>query len=227
MEKDPPSNTTDGGDDVAVYHIYHNHRDANKSYSIHSLRDSHAPLSVACTADLPTSISRASTLKPQSSNEPALGFWARQKIRAARAKAYDKPGKDPRTETAPYFLHSPKLYFRSPPYTLRKGGNKRAEVVGLLKPNFGWMKWEVQFGDVLKQEGVVDGRGVVNWRYGTKNGEYGTLKGYPEREKRYLGESGKAWFNLQKEIGDTIPEADEKAKPEETVRLRHHTDALW
>lgn len=218
MEKDPFSNTAGGdGGPVSVYHIYHTNRDESKNYSIHALSDSHTPINLSPRTT--KIVSRTSTSKSQTDAPKPPGLWRRLLLASARANSFDKPGKDPRIEDCPYFLQLPKLYGHDPPYALKRGG-KKGEVAGLVKPHFAWKSWDIQLGDILKQEGVVDGRGVVNWRHGTKNGEDGTLKGYTERKRRYWGESGKKWFKLQKEIGYTIPEAAEKARPDETVKLR-------
>ncbi|KAH8654558.1 hypothetical protein BGZ60DRAFT_386155 [Tricladium varicosporioides] len=218
MEKDPFSNPTDVGDGpVSIYHVYHTNRDDSKNYSIHALSDSHTPINL--NPKTTKIVSRTSTSKSDADIPKPQTWWRKLLLASARAKAFDKPGKDPRVENCPYFLQLPTLYGHDPPYALKRGG-KKGEVAGLMKPHFAWKSWEIQLGEILKQEGIVDGRGVVNWRYGTKNGEDGTLKGYTERKRRYWGESGKKWFKLQKEIGHTIPEVAEKARPDETVKLR-------
>ncbi|KAH6668207.1 hypothetical protein B0J14DRAFT_600061 [Halenospora varia] len=217
MEKDPFSNPTEVGDGpVSIYHIYHTNRDESNNYSIHALSDSHTPVNLSPRTT--KIVSRTTTSKPNTDIPKPQTWWRKLLLAAARANAFDKPGKDPRIENCPYFLQLPTLYGHDPPYALKRGG-KYGEVAGLVKPHFAWKSWDIQLGDILKQEGVVDGRGVVNWRYGTKNGEDGTLKGYKERKRRYWGESGKKWFKLQKEIAHSIPEAAEKARPDETVKL--------
>lgn len=89
-----------------------------------------------------------------------------------------------------------------------------------MHPAFGWRRWKLEFGNILSQDGVVDGRGVVSLKYGTTKGQEGTLKGYRVRSFRYPGESGKAWFREQKALGQQPPQNSMKAKPEEVVDLR-------
>jgi hypothetical protein len=111
----------------------------------------------------------------------------------------------------------------SPPYTLRHGGTKSAECACLMHPSFGWRSWKLEFGDVLLQDGVIDGRGVVNSTYGTRNGENGTLKGYGVRAFRFWGESGKVWHQEQRLARKGIRKArgktTQQAKPEEVVMM--------
>lgn len=198
----------------------------SKNYSIHALSDSNTPLRLPPTK--PSSRESTST----SASPPKLGFLARQtstlSTKIARAKAYDKPVTDPRTETSPYFLHQPTLYGHCPPYTLRHGGNKRAPVAALLHNSCGWRCWHIEFGECLKEEGVIDGRGVVNARFGTEKGRDGTLRGYEVRKRRWWGESGKEWFKEHKKLMESSASVEEKVeaeemekvKPEEVVKLR-------
>jgi len=72
----------------------------------------------------------------------------------------------------------------------------------------------------MKQEGVIDGRGVVNARFGTKKGANGTLRGYEVRKRRWWGESGKEWFEENKQLKKADTSVEEKVKPEEVVELR-------
>ena len=136
---------------------------------------------------------------------------------------YDNPLRDPRVPTTPYFVHLPKLFGHEPAYTLRNGGHKSSPVAALLHPSTLWMGWKLEFGDVLKQEGVIDGRGVVNGRFGTKDGKDGYLKGYKVRKRRYWGENGKSYWLKQKEEGfpDNVERGEgEKVRPEEVVKLK-------
>lgn len=90
-----------------------------------------------------------------------------------------------------------------------------------MQPTLGWRKWRLEFGNILSQDGVVDGRGVVSLKYGTTKGQEGTLKGYGVRSFRFPGESGKAWFREQKALGQkATSQKITKAKPEEVIDLR-------
>jgi hypothetical protein len=70
------------------------------------------------------------------------------------------------------------------------------------------------------QDGVIDDRGMVNWRHATKKGEDGTLKGYKDKKRRWWLESGKAYFYDQPKRGHMFSEAAVKAKPEEVVNVK-------
>lgn len=200
--------------DSNIYHIYHTGSRKN-CYSIHHLSDSNTPLNLHADPDADLDsfkppLSQQSTSLP----EPRKVF---------KKKALDNPLHDPRTQTAPYFLHLPTVYGHCPPYTLRRGGTKAAPTCCLLSCSAAWRTWKLEFGDVLAQPGVVDGRGVVNAAYGSKKGEEGTLMGYGVRKKRWWGESGKAWHvaqaaALSKSSDDAI--AGEKIKPDEIVLLK-------
>jgi hypothetical protein len=206
---------------ITVYHIYHSGSKDSKSYSIHLVSDSNAPL----IDEYEHTNQHGSTEKGLLHGEQSLlrrqSTWSSLVTKAKRAKAYDKLKYDPRTQSSPYFLHSPILVFHRLPYTLRYGGNFKAPVAALLHVALGWRKWKLEFGDVLSQEGVIDGRGVVSLDYGTKSGEDGTLKGYRLRSFRF---PGKAWFKERKALGEqnteTHNESAIKAKPEEVVELR-------
>jgi hypothetical protein len=103
---------------------------------------------------------------------------------------------------------------------VRHGGTKGAPVAALMHPALGWRSWKLEFGDILSQDGVIDGRGVVGLKYGTAMGEDGTLRGYAVRSFRLLGESGKAWFKEQKALKTPPAQSPIKAKPEEVVDLK-------
>lgn len=201
---------------TTIYHIYHTGPGKHPPwYSIHTISDTNTDLipppkkpkkpkkskskpspeiqtSPTTTtnalekppADEPTPLKRTettSTLK-----KPLSKF--------ARSRFYDRPKYDPRCETSPYFVHLPTLVPHQPPFTLRHGGNKKAPVAGLIGSSFAFRRWTLQFGDVFKEDGVVDGRGVVNYRFGSRKGEDGTLRGYKVSKKRWWGETGKEWF---------------------------------
>ncbi|KAL2069068.1 hypothetical protein VTL71DRAFT_15406 [Oculimacula yallundae] len=184
-----------------LYHIYHTGPYTNY-YSIHLEKDSNTTFN-----QYPGPIPGAENQKKSA-----------KKI--SKSKALDNPRCDPRTETSPYFLHLPTLHGKSPPYTLRHGGTKTAPVACLLHCSGWWKTWKLEFSDALALPGVVDGRGVVNIKYGTKKGTDGTFQGYKVRSKRYLGESGKAWHKLQATQEEKVDDLQEKLRPEEVVYLK-------
>ncbi|KAF8848652.1 hypothetical protein BDZ45DRAFT_605584 [Acephala macrosclerotiorum] len=203
---------------TSVFHIYHTGCKKH-NFSIHTISDSRTTLKLD---DAP--LVRNTTGKSQHPlNDRTLfqrrNTWSSIPTKAKRGKYLDKREYDPRTETSPYYLYLPTLYGHMPPYTLRHGGTKRAPPACLMESSWFWRKWTMQFGDVLAQDGVIDGRGVVNIKYGTKKGEDGTLKGYAVRAKRYMGESGKQWFRTQKALQEHNTELVQKMKPNEAVQL--------
>ncbi|CZR51467.1 uncharacterized protein PAC_01343 [Phialocephala subalpina] len=201
-----------------TFHIYHT-GSKKHNFSIHTISDSRTTLKID---DAP--LARSTTEKSQRPlNDNTLfqrrNTWSSIPTKVKRGKYLDKKDHDPRTETSPYYLHLPTLYGHMPPYTLRHGGTKRAPPACLLNPSWFWRKWTMQFGDVLAQDGVIDGRGVVNIKYGTKKGEDGTLKGYAVRAKRYMGESGKQWFRTQQTLKEDATKPIPKVRPDEVVQL--------
>ncbi|PVH85004.1 hypothetical protein DL98DRAFT_568618 [Cadophora sp. DSE1049] len=176
---------------TTLYHIYHTGHYKN-GYSIHTQSDSNTPLNRFPDPPIGTEIHTESAHRSLFSCRRTKTTLSKK---ISKAKALDNPRCDPRTETSPYFLHLPTLYGKNPPYTLRHG-------------------------DILAQSGVVDGRGVVNIKYGTKKGLDGTFQGYEVRSKRYIGESGKAWHNLQAAQNEKVVELAEKPKPDEVVILK-------
>ncbi|KAL5317437.1 hypothetical protein ACEPPN_014532 [Leptodophora sp. 'Broadleaf-Isolate-01'] len=199
---------------TTLYHIYHTGPYKNY-YSIHTESDSKTPLN-----RFPEPLPGA---EEQNKSTPSLFNCRRTETtspKVSKAKALDNPRCDPRTETAPYFLHLPTIYGKAPPYTLRHGGTKAAPTACLLHCSAFWRTWKLEFGDLLAQPGVVDGRGVVNINYGTKKGLDGTFQGYEVRPKRYVGESGKAWHKLQATQDEKVDNLAEKPKPEEVVCLK-------
>jgi hypothetical protein len=203
---------------ATVYHIYHTGT-KKQNFSIHTISDSRTTLKLdgAGLATVDTGESR----RPL--NDDTLferrNTWASIPLKVRRAKYLEKAASDPRIETSPYYMHLPTVYGKCPPYTLRHGATKRSPTASIMHQSLFWKKWTLQFGDVLAQDGVIDGRGVVNLKYGTKNGEDGTLKGYPVRAKRYWGESGKQWHTIQKTLPEDVTEPASKAKPDEVVEL--------
>ena len=208
LEIDTASNTT-------LYHIYHTGYYKN-GYSIHTQSDSNTPLNRFPDTTVGTEIHTESA-------QPSLFSCRRTKTspkKICKAKALDNPRCDPRTETSPYFVHLPTLYGKNPPYTLRHGGTKAAPTACLLHCSAFWRTWKLEFGDILAQPGVVDGRGAVSIKYGTTKGSDETFQGYEVRGKRYIGESGKAWHQLQATQNEKDVDLAEKPKPEEVVLLK-------
>ncbi|EHL01010.1 hypothetical protein M7I_3037 [Glarea lozoyensis 74030] len=223
---------------TTVLHVYHFNREDSKNYVVHTLRNSLTPIVLPKkTAKKGKSdTAEVEKLPETEENDGKRGViapsreqhWAKRfAVQAARVKVYDKAKHDPRADPVSpppdcesYFVHLPTLWGHCPPYTLRNRGHKRAPVVCLFDPRLFWRQWKLEFGDVLTQEGVIDGRGLVNWRHGTKKGENGTLKGYKDRKRRWWLESGKKYFYEQLEHGHMIPEAAVKAKPEEVVNVK-------
>ncbi|KAK0112952.1 hypothetical protein ONS95_014668 [Cadophora gregata] len=213
-EGNVPHPEIDTTSNTILYHIYHTGHYKN-GYSIHAQSDSNTPLNrfpdSPVGTDSHNGSARSSLFSCQRTNTA-------KKI--SKAKALDNPRCDPRTETSPYFLHLPSLYGKNPPYTLRHGGTKAAPTACLLHCSAFWRTWELEFGDILAQPGVVDGRGVVNIKYGTNKGLDGTFQGYEVRSKRYIGESGKAWHKEQALQEEKIVELGQKPKREEVVSLK-------
>lgn len=247
---------------TTLLHVYHHNREKSKSYAIHTLRDSSTPITFPekkskkknkkSKEDTPaTPLPYPPQHEDSKTQTERPGLLKRISTQAARAKAYDNPKLDPRcsppspppptsssnlpnssTQTTSYFLHLPTLYFHCPPYTLRKGGNKRAPVTALITPGCLWREWKLEFGDVLREEGVIDGRGVVSSWAGTRDGKEGFLRGYANRKRRWWGESGKKWFYEQKqkqEVGgggdgnkleEEEKERERPRKPEEVVNVK-------
>ncbi|KAH7317609.1 hypothetical protein BKA65DRAFT_514821 [Rhexocercosporidium sp. MPI-PUGE-AT-0058] len=233
VQQDTSSTTKHKPDSATtVYHVYHAGQGKHPtSYSFHSIRDSETtilskPKVSPSTTPTPTpnpDAHIASSLTDTDSDPPS----PKPLTGTQRTCKLDCPDYDPRAESTPYYLNLPSLLFHSPPYTLRNGGHKRAPVTCLLHASWRWKGWRLEFGDVLNQEGVIDGRGVVNAKFGTKDGREGMLKGYVVRKKRHWGESGKAWWVAQKEAGfpdgadfESEEGLEGKVKPEEIVTLR-------
>jgi hypothetical protein len=142
-----------------------------------------------------------------------------------RKRVIDNPKYDSRTKSSPYFVHSPYLVGKMPPYTLRRGGYKNAPTICLINGSFLWRKWKLEFSDELAREGVVDGRGVMSMAYGTKKGKDGTIRGYSFRNRRWWYETGKEWHKEEKkrrrELRNTSPDKPSTPlRPEEVVQLR-------
>jgi hypothetical protein len=214
------SKESDGN--VSTFHIYHSGLD-QLSFSIHTISDRNTTLSLLLP-EQGTTDSTSNSTTPHPIPEPKPLIKTKTKT-VSRLKAFDNPVHDPRTASAPYFLHLPKLMMHCPPHTLRRGGTKYAPPVCLLHQSWFWRNFKLELGDVLSQEGVIDGRGVVSPLCGTEKGEGGSLRGYPIKKKRRRGESGKAWHEAWVQggiCGDVQGGAGlkEAVKPEEVVLLK-------
>lgn len=196
--------TTD--QECTTYHIYHTGK-ATSNLSIHTIPDKCIQLP---QFDDPNASNYADpTLKPKR--------WARKKIGPKRSCIVDHPGLDPRTEISPYFVHQPRLTFHHPPRTLRRGGNKTASPICLIHSSAFWRTWKLEFGEGLANEGIIDGRGV-SARTGAKESDGWAPKGYPIRNWRLAGETGKAFHKQQKALRESV--ADDRKIAETSGRGR-------
>ncbi|KAI5820792.1 hypothetical protein BZA77DRAFT_299877 [Pyronema omphalodes] len=80
-------------------------------------------------------------------NPDCLGHQIRQLFGKSKSKkqtqiVVDDPNSDPRKPS--YYLHNPRIWFKSPPETLRVGG-KDGPVVCLLESSFFWRRWTLDF----------------------------------------------------------------------------------
>lgn len=135
-----PSEVEEYGARTIVYHIYHaGRRQAN--YTIHTIKDT------ALAEDLRKEIGPV-YLERGCGNLANSGIARR--IRAA-VNAAPLPKKitaddgelDPRKAT--YFMHTPCIWFRDPPQTLRFGGDKHVPAVCLVEGSFMWRTWRLDF----------------------------------------------------------------------------------
>lgn len=102
-----------------VYHIYHTGK-GGASYSIHTVSDSNAALKLETDPPGPqkdVEKDHSHAPKPVLRRQSTISKLA---TKMKRAKAYDDPRYDPRTESSPYFIHLPTLAFHLPPCTLRQ-----------------------------------------------------------------------------------------------------------
>jgi len=194
-----------------TYHIYHTGK-ATLNLSIHTIPDKYIQLP---QFDDPNTSNYADpTLKPKR--------WARKKIGPKKSCIVDHPGLDPRTETSPYFVHQPRLTFHHPPRTLRRGGNKTASPICLIHSSAFWRTWKLEFGEGLANEGIIDGRGVVA-RPGAKESNGRAPKGYPIRNWRLAGETGKAFHKQQKALRESVADDRKIAETNGMGKLKDGT----
>lgn len=96
---------------TTVYHIYHS-GDKGNCYSVHLVSDLNTTLNIKDEIAAQPQPEKSSDPKATENEDPTShrsSTWSTLKIRRKRRKAYDQPIYDPRTQTAPYFLHGPVL----------------------------------------------------------------------------------------------------------------------
>jgi hypothetical protein len=71
-----------------------------------------------------------------------LQFFGKSKSKKPNQIVLDDPNSDPRKPS--YYLHSPRIWFKSPPETLRIEG-KGGPVICLLESTFFWRRWTLDF----------------------------------------------------------------------------------
>ena len=187
---------------TSVYHFYHS-GNRTENYEIHTISDKEAPLPQAHDPSAPYYVDdekfrewRPSLLKRMLSLGRVEKEPAQRTIK--RSIMIRNPKLDSRTATAPYFIHHPRIRDRRLPYTLRKGGSKNGPTICLFKGCWLWYHYKIVFDDRLADEGVIDGRGVVSARYGSKTGKNGTLKGHRFLMQRHPFDTGKEWHKREK-----------------------------
>jgi hypothetical protein len=95
-----------------------------------------------------------SSLRKLDNGNVVLVSWGRPKPfrkKHKRVIKLDDPKSDPRTPA--YFLHTPRIWGREPPQTLRYGGGKDAPVVCLVHKGCLWMKWNLEFAPPEGKDG--------------------------------------------------------------------------
>jgi hypothetical protein len=239
------STVQDKADDSTTFHIYHSGKNT-LSYAIRRMKDADIPLPQFDDPTAPNyvddekwrarkpcwthracaAISRSTRIKRIKTDSEHAEKTVRY---LKRHLVVDKPGLDPRFEnTDDFFLHLPIVCWHSPARILRRGGNKRSPPICVVKNSLFWKTWRLQFSDRLAEPGVVDGRGVIPRKYGTKNGKGGTMKGYKFKTKSCRGQSGKEWQRLERERRKDLSEAERNAEdaqsepilPDEVVAMR-------
>jgi hypothetical protein len=190
-----------GKNSITIYHIYHSgYRTDN--YEIHTISDKEAPLPQVHDPTAPNYVDdeKYRTWKPS--------LWTRTLSFRLNVQAPDQRfikrsimtrnlKLDSRTATAPYYIHNPRIGQRWLPHTLRAGGSKAAPTVCLIRDSVFWWRYTFIFDDRLAKDGVIDGRGVVSARYGSKMGKNGTLKGHKFIRRR-VGDTGREWHRQEK-----------------------------
>lgn len=95
-----------------------------------------------------------------------------------------------------YFVHKPCISFHHPPRTLRRGVTKNSPTLALINNSWFWRRWKLKFGELLADDRVVDGRGVISLPYGSgKTNADEVINGYKIRSWRLWGESGKQYHH--------------------------------
>ncbi|KAI9805757.1 MAG: hypothetical protein M1833_005250 [Piccolia ochrophora] len=230
-----------------IYHIYHT-GDRTDNFSIHLVPDKEIPLPQVDDPSAPNYVDdeklrrRKPSLLSRTSTLFAPSKTAKDPVNKCgrfvkRCRTIDKPEFDARTETSPYYVHTPYVFGHLPPRTLRRGGNRRSPTLCLMEHAWFWRHFDIHFSDALTRDDVVDGRGVVTARYGTKNGKDGTFKGYELSKRRFWLESGKkfhlAEIQKMRECRTRGTEAGQECgcakhavkaatplKPDESVRMK-------
>lgn len=122
---------------TTVYHIYHAGR-SNTNFTVHSVKDTKLVEQLHEEVG-PVVLKRGFGC---SASKLTRGLRSLNSLPPKKIKADDNET-DPRNAT--YFLHSPCLWFRDPPQTLRFGGDKNAPVVCLIEGSFFWRTWRLGF----------------------------------------------------------------------------------
>ncbi|KAI9853950.1 MAG: hypothetical protein M1824_000780 [Vezdaea acicularis] len=232
---EPSSTASTKKEGASIYHIYHTGT-KHLSFSIHWTPDSAIPLP---QIDDPNAPNYVEDEKLQNYQPAAMKRWfkfgkstsvVKGHRCVTRARTIDRPKFDKRMETSPYYVQQPSLGSYYPPLVLRRGGSWTAPPACLIHHSMFWASYKIELGDVLAQDGVIDGRGVVGRMHGTKNGKDGTLRGYEFKKKRSRGDTGKKWHQAEKERRLALkaegksfwPEKEEARplRPEEVVTLR-------
>ncbi|KAI9798385.1 MAG: hypothetical protein M1825_005369 [Sarcosagium campestre] len=221
---------------TTTFHIYHEGFRTH-NYSIHLIKDTDVPLPQVDDPAAPNYVDDEKLKNfEQGRFQRFIGALclpfvrkknANKAIRKLRRElVVDNAKFDERTNTSPYYVHRPYLAFHDPPYTLHRGGKRRTPTICLLYNSWFWHHSEVVFSELLARDDVVDPRGVVTSKFGSKDGENGTIKGYKLSKRRMWMETGKDFHRAetkkQKDLGagpatDQFPH--EPLRPDETVRM--------
>ncbi|KAI9835224.1 MAG: hypothetical protein M1837_003885 [Sclerophora amabilis] len=196
-----------------VYHIYHTglrtynyaiYKIADKDFVLPQVDDPEAPNYVdepklkaskfSTAHDGLRFLSSGSWKKPQDKNHDGIR-------RVKRWRCCDHPKLDPRIPTAPYFVHTPSLFFHVPPRTLRRGGSKTAPTICLFQASCFWKHYNIKFSDQFASESVIDGRGVVSDAVGAPRRREEVPKGYRVRSWRAPTETGKQFHKMANKKG--------------------------
>lgn len=162
----------------------------------------------------------------------------------------DDPTSDPRPPV--YFLHSPRIWFRSPPQTLRFGG-KGAPVICLIDTSMFWRRLQMNFLVPEKEPGEKEGLWGRWGRWGRRKREEGMEENpvlgveeksvgvslnapnvidprgvlpswYPLRRFGLPGETGRAYIRSQQQEQEPVPPQD---LPEHLTPLEPALSLNW